>query len=533
MAILTTIRKSARRLLEIWRDNPRIRFDVILTCVVLAVGYVLAVMFDAMDRVVDFMEDHESWELDEILFQVLILAVMLSYFVIRRLTELTHAILAKSTAEREAQNLARHDALTGLPNRRKFFEEMRRRASQSIEPFAVFIVDLDNFKTTNDLYGHRVGDEALIAIARRLTELFPHPNLVARLGGDEFAILIDSASDRQATQRMAHRLTFMLHETLVLSIGSVRIGGSTGIALYPADGATGEELVHCADCAMYQSKDTGGGTYHFFQKDMDAALQERLAIEKDLQVAIEDYEIVPFYQQIVELPSRRAIGYEVLARWIHPIRGLVPPSVFIPVAEDSGKLTALTLSLLRQACADAVAWPEQLFVSINVAPSQLLNPGFFPHFMAIIADMNFSPRRIQIEITESGLIERIPEMKEGLVRFHGQGIKIALDDFGTGYSGLYHLRELKFDVIKIDRSFVTNMLEDNDKARIVEAILNLARTLDIKTTAEGVETERVSTRLARLGCGAAQGYLFGRPSPAADVVIELAGGRATLSEAAG
>jgi diguanylate cyclase (GGDEF)-like protein len=418
MASLTTIRASARKLQDIWRDNPRIRFDVILTCVVLTAGYILAVRFEAMDRLVDFMEDHESWELDEAVFQILVLAVMLSYFVMRRLSELASAVVAKSAAEHEAQNLARHDPLTGLPNRRKFFEEIRRRTDGSDQPFAVFIIDLDHFKTINDFYGHRAGDGVLVTIAQKLLDIFPAPNLVARLGGDEFAVLLDSASDRETTQRVAHRLTFTLQEPVQVAGGLAKVSGSIGIAIHPPDGSTGEQLVHSADCAMYQSKDSGGGTYHFFQHDMEEALKERIALEKDLDVAIADHEILPHYQQIVELPSRRVIGYEALARWNHPIRGRVPPALFIPVAEDSGRLMSLTLSLLRQACDDAAAWPEHISLSINVAPSQLLNPGFLPHFMAIVTGSGLPPRRVQIEITESGLIDRVADMKRALALLH-------------------------------------------------------------------------------------------------------------------
>ena len=278
---------------------------------------------------------------------------------------------------------------------------------------------------------------------------------------------------------------------------------------------------------MYQSKASGRATYHFFQKDMDDALQERISLEQDLEVAIREHQIVPYYQQIAELPSERVIGYEVLARWHHPTRGLLPPALFIPIAEDGGKLTQLSLALMRQVCTDVASWPEHLFVSVNVAANQLLDPGFLPHFMAILTDSGLSPRRIQLEITESGMIERVAEMKRAISQLHGQGMKIGLDDFGTGYSGLYHLRELKFDVIKIDRSFVTDMLEDKDKARIVEAVLNLANSLNIKTTAEGVETESVCRELARLGCETVQGFLFGKPHSAADVAAELALGQLT------
>ena len=525
MAFLSRIRESGGKVLDVWRHNARLRIDSIIACAALGIGYFLAVQYDAMDVVVEYMEEHESWELDELFFLGVVLAVVLSYFVVRRLTELTRAVNDKANAEREAQNLARHDVLTGLPNRRKFFEELRRRASESREPFAVFITDLDHFKTINDFYGHRAGDEVLASIAQKLVDLFPAPNLVARLGGDEFAVLIDDAFDREATQRMAHRLTFALHEAISVSSGTVQIGGSTGIAIYPADGETGEVLVHSADCAMYQSKASGRSTYHFFQKDMDDSLQERITLEQDLEVAIRERQIVPYYQQIVELPSQRVIGYEVLARWHHPTRGLLSPALFIPIAEDGGKLTQLSLALMRQVCADAATWPEHLFVSVNVAANQLLDPGFLPHFMAILTGSGISPRRIQLEITESGMIERVAEMKRAISQLHGQGMKIGLDDFGTGYSGLYHLRELKFDVIKIDRSFVTDMLQDKDKARIVEAVVNLASSLNIKTTAEGVETEGVCRELAKLGCETVQGYLFGKPHSAGDVAAELAEGQ--------
>jgi diguanylate cyclase (GGDEF)-like protein len=507
--------------------------DLVAAGSILCVGYILAVIFDAGDHLYAWMQTHEEWELDEIIVQAIILSFVLAIFLARRLGDLSKALRDKSRAELAAQELARHDPLTGLPNRRKFFAELRDRLSlDSTAPFAVFMIDLDRFKSVNDLYGHRTGDEVLLAVANRLTETVQDRGIVARLGGDEFAVLLyPSDNIVEACARLAQQLVSVLREPVLVNNVLAETGGSVGIAIYPEDGVTAEELVHSGDCAMYHSKNQGRGIHHFFQADMDRTLQERIVLGQELEAAIRDGQIVPYYQELVELPSRRLIGYEVLARWNHPTRGLIPPLTFIPIAEDSSKISKLTLALLRQVCVDAKAWRDNLIISINVSGRQLLEPGFAQQFIAVLITHGLSPKRVQIEITENDLIKRVEEVKVVLSLLRGQGMRIGLDDFGTGYSGLYHLLELPIDTVKVDRSFVTNMLSDTDKNRVVEAVLGLTHALGMSVTAEGVETREVSDRLTMMGCETAQGYLYGRPRPSEEIKADV--GLAAVPKAAG
>jgi len=511
--------KAVARVATVLERYRALGTDILFGFSILCLAYFFAVTFDAADRLHHWMESNEGREVDEIIVQSILLSLVLAIILARRLKELSRALRDKSKAESEAQELARHDPLTGLPNRRQFFAELRQcLPPESARPFAVFMIDLDRFKSINDLHGHRAGDEVLIVVARRLTETLEGRGVVARIGGDEFGILLNPRDDlEEASARLAQQLVSVLGEPVPIGNVLAETGGSVGIAMYPSDGRTAEELMHSGDCAMYHSKKQGRGVHHFFQTEMDRAVQERIVLEQELDVAIRDGQIVPYYQELVELPTRRLLGYEVLARWNHPQRGLIAPSVFIPIAQDSNKLSKLTLALLRQACIDAVDWRGNLMISVNVSAQQLLEPGFAQRFISVLITHGLQPSRVQIEITENDLIKRVEEVKVILSLLRGQGMRIGLDDFGTGYSGLYHLLELPIDTVKVDRSFVTNMLMEPQKGRIVEAILSLTRALGMSVTAEGVETKEVSDRLVEMGCENAQGYLYGRPKPSSEI----------------
>jgi diguanylate cyclase (GGDEF)-like protein len=435
---------------------------------------------------------------------------------------------ATRLAQEEAQAHARHDALTGLPNRRVFSAELETalgRTRRGITTYSVLLIDLDRFKPVNDLRGHPVGDMVLCEVARRLQAIVRKKGIVVRLGGDEFAIIAEGAHDPQAhldrAIRLASRILRAIREPILAGDSRVEIGASIGIASCRAANTDAEALLHEADIAMYRAKRDGRGTFRFFDRSMDEELRTQAALEGDLRTAIDEGKIQPYYQPLVDLRGNHICGFEVLARWEHPERGFVPPDIFIPLAEQLGMISDLTSLILRQACRDAGHWTEDIRLSVNISPVQLKDPLFPTWLLAILVQEGFSPARLEIEITETALVSDIKTAKTILTHLQSLGITVALDDFGTGYSSLYHLRELKFDKVKIDRSFVQAMLENGDSEKIVAAILGLAKNLHLPTVAEGIENPVVLRHLADLGCEYGQGYYFGKAMTANDARVVL------------
>ena len=303
---------------------------------------------------------------------------------------------------------------------------------------------------------------------------------------------------------------------------SVEVGASVGIALCPTDGSDPETLLRAADMAMYRAKQVGRGGYCFFQESMEVDLLDRAALEEDVRHAVASEEIRPYYQPLVKLSENTLTGFEILARWQHPTRGEIEPAIFIPVVEKLGLIGPLTYSLLRRACLDARHWPPEITIAVNVSPIHLADPLLPVKFLAILSETNFPPTRLEVEVTESALIGDLPMARATLRSLQDIGIKIALDDFGTGYSNLYRLRELRFDRIKIDRSFVTSMVTDVNRAKIVHSILELAKSLGVPTIAEGVEHLQTIKALTEGGAEFGQGFYFGKamPADAADKLVQ-------------
>jgi diguanylate cyclase (GGDEF)-like protein len=429
---------------------------------------------------------------------------------------------AALAAQEHAHTLARHDALTGLPNRRVFAGELENGLSTcgaAAMRTSVLMIDLDRFKPVNDLYGHGAGDAVLCEVARRLTAVARKGDTVARLGGDEFAIVCQEEQDSfpSGTVALTQRVLASLATPISAGECVVDIGASIGIASSPAiDGKDGEasdpeEIMRAADIAMYDAKRAGRGTFRFFEKSMDAELRSRATLETDLRTAIGEGRIEPYYQPLVTIPGGVLYGFEVLARWRHADLGMVSPDVFIPLAEQMGLIAELTWSVLRQSCRQAVQWPAHIRLSVNISPIHLKDPTLPMKLLAILNQEGIEPSRLEIEVTETALVSDIAGAKLILASLQAVGIKVALDDFGTGYSSLYHLRELKFDKVKIDRSFVQAIEQDQQSRQIVEAIISLARNLELPTIAEGVEDQGVVDHLTGKGCEYAQGYHFGRP----------------------
>jgi diguanylate cyclase (GGDEF)-like protein/PAS domain S-box-containing protein len=424
---------------------------------------------------------------------------------------------AAQAAEEQARLLARHDALTGLPNRRVFtttLETSFSHAQSGLANLSLLLIDLDDFKKINDLQGHQIGDAVLCEIARCLGASLRKSDMVARLGGDEFAVIsVDEKvleAHMEDTAHLATRLLGILQRPLLLDEGRFEINASIGIATYEPGITDVTSLMRAADIAMYQAKRTGKGAFRFFDREMDAETRERAALEKALMQAVEREEIQPHYQPIIDIGTQRIRSFEALARWTHPERGFVPPDVFIPILEQLGLMPKLTTSILRQACRHALKWPEDIRVSVNLSPSELKDPAVVDRILAVLAEENFPPTRLELEITEVVLVSDTDAAKAILTALKEYGVTISLDDFGTGYSSLYHLRELQFDRIKIDRSFVQNMRENADNEKIIDALLGLTRNLNLQVVAEGIENSATLELLTQKGCKYGQGYHFGK-----------------------
>ncbi len=423
-------------------------------------------------------------------------------------------VTAQRSAERRIRFLALHDALTSLPNRTLFRERLEEalanRESGALP--GLLCLDLDNFKIVNDTMGHPTGDALLTAVADRLVSCVRGEDMVARLGGDEFAVLLGDAT-LDDTLALAHRITEVVGRPYRIDGRQVVTGASIGIALADRPDMTADVLHQNADMALYRAKAAGRGTWRVFAAEMEAEVQARLTIELDLRQAMAQQELELFYQPQIELASGRLVGCEALMRWRHPTRGLVPPNRFIPIAEDLGLITAMGEWALHRACADAAQWEGDLKVAVNLSPVQFTNGDVVAVVSAALRQSGLEPSRLELEITESMLLQDNAATLATLQALRALGVRIALDDFGTGYSSLGYLRHYPFDKIKIDRSFVSEISTRPDCAAIVDSIANLARRLGMSTTAEGVETDEQRRLVLEAGCTEGQGYYFGRPLP--------------------
>ena len=425
----------------------------------------------------------------------------------------------RKRAERQIEHLATHDSLTGLPNRVKYSAVLKDLALRN-EPFALLALDLDRFKAVNDTFGHAAGDEVLRRVSGLLTTNVRNLDLVARVGGDEFLIIQRGVTEAGARQLTA-RLLSVFAEQINVAPGGMAVGVSIGIALFPRDGATLEDVRHHADVALYQAKQSGRGTACFFDRDLDRAVRERRQIERDLQRAISHDELHLVYQPIIATSNRRVRGYEALLRWHHPVHGLVPPQTFIPVAEETGSIIQMGEWVLRTACSEASRWPDDLRIAVNVSTIQIEVPDFAETVEAILSNTGLTPCRLELEVTESVMLRNSTLALATLQRLKAQGIRIVMDDFGTGYSSLSNLRAFPFDKIKIDRGFIGAMEHDEAALSIVRAVVGLGISLRLPIVAEGVETEEQYGLIFREGCEEAQGYLFGSPATAVQIQPRL------------
>jgi diguanylate cyclase len=431
---------------------------------------------------------------------------------VRTFTDITE----RKKNESRIAHMARHDALTDLPNRTLFhesldqrLEDMRRRGGKC----AVLCLDLDRFKAVNDTLGHLAGDVLLREMAGRLKQVVQAGDTVARLGGDEFAVLVSDAERAEAVSDLAARLVAAVRVPTLINAQSVEVGVSVGIALAPEHGADGETVFRRADLALYQAKADGRGTFRLFEPGFDDRAAERLSLETDLRHAIASETLALHYQPQVRSDSGEVIGFEVLARWTHPTRGAVSPATFIGLAEETGLIMPLGELVLRAACREAANWTRPLKIAVNLSPRQFSETDLPERILAILAETGLSPARLELEVTETVIINDLSRALAILRRLKAMGIRISMDDFGTGYSSLATLQAFPFDKIKIDRSFVSSMDANPQSTAIVRAVLGLGHSLGMGVVAEGVETAGQLRFLSKAGCDEVQGYFIGRPQP--------------------
>jgi len=437
----------------------------------------------------------------------------------RYLINVVEDVTERRRADEKIEHMAHYDALTDLPNRVLFREQIDRELKRAAagEQFALLYIDIDEFKGINDSLGHHVGDELLKTIADRIRGCIKASDLIARLGGDEFAVIqtgINSVADVEGYVSKIYQEIRQPYQCLGHQLST---DASIGIALAPQDGTDLDQLIKNADLAMYAAKSGGRRIHRFFVPAMDASAKARLAMEQDLRQALASGGFEIHYQPLLNLGSNEISGCEALLRWRHPERGMVSPAEFIPVAEDTGLINELGDWVLRTACAEAATWPDHIRLAVNVSPIQLKCQTLALRIAGALAASGLEPSRLEIEITEAVLIRDDEAALAILHQLRDIGVRIALDDFGTGYSSLSYLKRFPFDKIKIDRCFVTDIEEADGSASIVQAVVNIAATLDMTTTAEGVETEAQRDMLRKLGCTEMQGYLFSAPKPGADV----------------
>lgn len=428
-------------------------------------------------------------------------------------------ITERQRSENRIAHMARHDALTDLPNRvllRERLEHELKRVKRG-ECLAVLCLDLDQFKSINDSLGHPIGDELLKLVADRLRGCTREPDTVARLGGDEFAIIMTQMHEATDAAALSKRIREAIILPYHIEGHQILTDISIGISVAPFDAVEADPLLRNADMALYGAKADGRGTYRFFEPEMNTRMKARRELEMDLRKALVSKEFELHYQPLVNLESNVVSAFEALLRWNHPKRGLVSPVEFIPVAEETGLIFPLGEWVLKAACYEAVDWPDHIKVAVNLSPAQLNNRNLLNVVTAALAETGLSARKLQLEITETVLLHNTFGTLATLHELRKLGVQIALDDFGTGYSSLSYLRSFPFDKIKIDRSFIQDLSNGTEPVAIVQAVANLAKCLNMTSTAEGVETRQQMDILQSMGCTEMQGYLFSRARPAKEI----------------
>ncbi|SHJ84335.1 PAS domain S-box-containing protein/diguanylate cyclase (GGDEF) domain-containing protein [Malonomonas rubra DSM 5091] len=434
--------------------------------------------------------------------------------------------MEKDIAERDDQLefLTHHDPLTNLPNRLRANDRLRHamdKSRRSATQIALLFLDLDRFKNFNDSLGHASGDEILCEVAERLRKQVRESDTIARLGGDEFLVILEELKDAVGAATLAQKIQGALTEPIRIGGQDLPLTVSIGISTYPGDASNAEELLKCAEVAMYRAKEQGRNSYQFYTPDMNAHSHERLLLEADLRKALEQNQLVLHYQPQYELASGRVVGVEALVRWQHPEKGLISPNDFIPLAEETGLIVPLGEWVLKTACQQAVSWQSggliDLKIAVNVSARQFRQSGFLDSVNRILNETGLPPRWLELEITESTVMKNVSGTIKIMNQLHRQGISLAIDDFGTGYSSLSYLKRFPLSKLKIDSSFIADITHSANDLSIAKSIVALAETMQMDVLAEGVERQEQQELLQKMGCGYGQGFLFSRPLPATEL----------------
>ncbi|WP_066555251.1 putative bifunctional diguanylate cyclase/phosphodiesterase [Croceicoccus bisphenolivorans] len=508
-------------------ERDIIALGIIAAALIMFVGHAAA----AVPGVLRFIEGNGDGPA-AYLASALLLNTALILFGWHRHNELMKEIRSRRKAEEQARELAFTDPLTGSLNRRSIGPEVDRLVAEAKNSgnehaaVAFVMLDLDHFKQINDLNGHRAGDTLLVTMADRVRDVLPDAACLARLGGDEFACVIPyDGRDAASIDRVACAIISAARQPFEVAGGELAVSLSVGIAcssgLPEACESAAEEMLHMADMAMYHAKKNGRNRYDWFEPKMEHDLRSRAELENGILAGITRGEFVPFYEQQVDIATGELTGFEMLARWNSPNLGLVSPDRFIPVAEELGVIADLSEGVIAQALRDARDWDPRLTLAVNISPVQMRDPWFAQRLLKLMAEANFPPERLEIEITEMCLNENIGLVRSLVTSLKNQGVKVSLDDFGVGYATLAQLRALPFDRIKIDRQFISRLARSEDTASVVSTIASIGEGMNLPVTAEGIENESLRDSLRRIGTFKGQGYFYGRPETAEQVRARL------------
>ena len=440
-------------------------------------------------------------------FAIAVLALLAYLHVCRMIVDV-------QATEQQARHMAGHDVLSGLPNRMTFTTRLGvelSRVGRAGEGIAVFFLDLDKFKDVNDQLGHAAGDMLLVEFGRRMQSLLRGADTLSRFGGDEFAIVQTSVRSPADVEALARRILAATAEVFDLNGSQAYVGVSIGIAMAPENANDTDSMMRLADIALYRAKSEGRNRFSFFAQDMDDQLRLRKLVEDELRSAIVNDELILHYQPQVAASTGRIVGFEALVRWLHPTQGYIAPADFIPIAEERGLIVPLGEWVLRQACLDAIEWPNDMTVAVNISPIQFKHKDYVASVARIVEETGIDPTRIELELTEGLVVDDADMAENAIMELRALGVRFALDDFGTGYSSLIYLRRFAFDKIKIDKSFLDQMEATGESTILVHSVVHLGRALGLTVTAEGVENEEQHRLLQAVGCHLLQGYLFSRP----------------------
>jgi len=516
LAAKASASKSAQSSID-RRVAQQVRRDLLIFSGFIAAGFILSVNLDVVGLLYGWANDFQQLQMSKLLGTIIVACVGLTLYVLTRYHSHISDLRSRLNTEERARRVAMHDQLTGLPNRRHLKGVLNWLLSENDggNRLAVVMLNLDKFADFNTAHGRPVGDEMLIQVGKVLNLRAGVDGFVARLESDEFVVLLPDRGEEDLMNWLSATLT-AIEAPVVSGENMYTVSATAGAAVGLVDGRDAETLLHRSSLALARAKDSNRGWFAFFKTGMDELVRQRAMFESDLWAAVREDQIAPHFQPLVSLQDGRVRGYEILARWTHATRGPIPPDQFIPAAEASGAICDLTFNLLRKACKEAAGLDGALHLSLNVSPVQLEEPGFAQKLLKILEDAEFDPSRLEIELTEAALVTDLAAARDVVDALQKKGVRVALDNFGTGHASLMQLRQLPFDMLKIDRSFIRAMSTDKEAAIMVRTIISMAKSLSLAVVAEGVETAEQARALAGLGCDMAQGYYFGRAAAVAE-----------------